>query len=215
MTRRKKLLILIACQCVILFTLVTGTVAWLTHETQSITNTFTPSDINITLTETDATDGDDTDSLVDAWSKPMIPGATIEKDPVVTVTKNSEDCYVFVKIEEDLGAWEVTGKKFTDYLEYSVADVWTALSSETGVYYRFVSTSDADQPFSVLSGNKVTVKTTVTKADMEKLYAANAELPTLKFTASAIQSENLLYADDATPEQKAQTAWGQLNASGS
>ena len=213
MTKKKKLLILIACECVLLFTMVTGTIAWLTHETQSITNTFTPSDINITLEETDATDSD-ADSLVDSWSKKMIPGATIKKDPVVTVAKNSESCYVFVKVDEDLGAWTADGVNFATYFEYSVitgTDGWTTLSGETGVYYRLVSTSDGDQPFQVLNENRVTVKNTVTKADMEKLYAANAKMPTLKFTAYAIQSENLPYADNATDLQKAQTAWAVLN----
>ena len=202
MTKKKKLLILIACECVLLFTMVTGTIAWLTDQSATVTNTFKPSDISITLTETKG--GTDHEFK-------MVPGATIEKDPVVTVAKNSEACYVFVKVEEDLGAWEATGKPFANYLEYSVASGWTALSGETGVYYRLVSTSDDDQPFQVLNENKVTVKNTVTKDDMKKLYATGAKMPALKFTAYAIQSENLPYADNATDLQKAQTAWTVLN----
>ena len=87
MTRRKKLLVAIACLSVILCGLVTGTLAWLIDETKPIENEFTPSDITINLTESDDLD------------LKMVPGATITKDPKVTVEGGSEECYVFVKVE--------------------------------------------------------------------------------------------------------------------
>ena len=67
---------LIAMAVVLLLGCVTGgTLAWLTDKTDEVINTFTTSDINITLTETDAVNN--------AASFKMIPGYTITKAPKV------------------------------------------------------------------------------------------------------------------------------------
>lgn len=178
MTLRKKLLILIACLSVVLCTLVTGTIAWLTDKTDSIKNEFTPSDISITLTESENLD------------LKMVPGKAITKDPKVTVKANSEPCWVFVKIEESTN--------FDTFMTYAIADGWTQLTGVDGVYYRKVNAADADQEFSVLAGDVVNVNETVTKADMNALTAEN--YPTLTFTAYAIQQEGFATADDAWNE---------------
>lgn len=198
MTLRKKLQITIVCLSVILCTLVTGTIAWLTDKTGSVTNTFTPSNISISLTE---------DNKGDNYNFQMIPGKTYAKDPKVTVTTDIP-CYVFVKVEENLGAWDNTGKSFADYFTYSVitgTNDWNKLADVDGVYYREVTSSGS---FYVLSGNgeyingAVTVKNTVTKADMDKLYVAGAEKPTLTFTAYACQQ--LGFSDAAAAWTEAQ-----------
>ena len=170
-----------------------GTVAWLTAKTDEVKNVFTTSDIGVTLEETTNT-------------YKMIPGWTIPKDPKVTLEANSEACYVFVKIDEDLGAWDdnKAEDKFTDYLSYTVADGWTALTADkdgsalTGIYYRKVDTdiAKAGAYWYVLEGdttteaNKngyVTVSGDVTKEMMDELNVANAEKPTLSFQAAAVQ----------------------------
>ena len=198
MTLRKKLQITIVCLSVILCTLVTGTIAWLTDKTDPVTNTFTPSNISISLTE---------DNKGDNYNFQMIPGKTYAKDPKVTVTTDIP-CYVFVKVEENLGAWDNTGKSFADYFTYSVitgTNDWNKLADVDGVYYREVTSSGS---FYVLSGNgeyingAVTVKNTVTKADMDKLYVAGAERPTLTFTAYACQQ--LGFSDAAAAWTEAQ-----------
>lgn len=140
-----------------------GTLAWLTSTPSAVTNTFTTSDIDITLTETDR-------------PYKMIPGWTIDKDPKVTVTKGSEKCYVFVEVTE--------GNNFSNYMTYGITNDWTKL--QDGVYYCVVDASDAtdDVVIGILMDNKVTVKDTVTKSDMTT--AASAQ-PTLTFKAYAIQ----------------------------
>ena len=65
-----------------------GTVAWLVSKPNAITNVFTVGNINATLTET-------------ATEFKIVPGVVIAKDPVATVTANSEDCYLFVKLTEE------------------------------------------------------------------------------------------------------------------
>lgn len=197
MTKMKKLLIAAVCLVAILTSAVVGTIAWLTDKTETVKNTFSPSNIDITLAESKNLD------------LKMVPGTTITKDPVVTVKKGSEACWLFVKIDEDLGAWAAEGKTFANYLTYSVItgnDGWTALDGVSGVYYRQVAASTEDQPFYVLVDNAVNVLATVKEADMDKLYATDAEMPTLSFTAYACQQEGFANAAAAwTEAQKLDT----------
>jgi len=146
-----------------------GTVAWLVATTDTVTNTFTYGNINIALAETTGT------------NYKVIPGTVIEKDPKVTVKAGSEACYLFVKVEK-VGMF--TG------MSYEIADGWTALEGENGVYYRQVGSVTADTSFEVIKGNKITVSSDLTK---ENIPTAN---PTLKITAYAVQQENI--ADAAT-----------------
>jgi hypothetical protein len=199
---RKKLLITIACLSCILCIMVTGTIAWLTDETGTVTNTFTPSKIDIDLVET--TGGE----------YQMIPGKSYTKDPTVKVAASSEACYVFVQVVEDLGSWTATGKTFADYMTYSVAGAngWIALDGAEGVYYQKLDavTAAAGTTIPVLNGNTIAVKGTVNKTDMDKLYANNATNPTLKFTAYAIQSEYLDYGVATTENAKALVPWNTI-----
>ena len=127
----------------------------------------------------------------------MVPGATIAKDPKVAVVAGSEACYVFVKIEKANG--------FDTYMEYAMAAGWNELTGVSGVYYRQVDaeTAKTGATWSVLSGDQVTVKTSVTKDQMQLIDGVIVEgvteqaKPTLTFTAYAIQSENLDTTDMA------------------
>lgn len=141
-----------------------GTVAWLVAKTEPVVNTFTYGNINIALAETTGT------------SYKIIPGTVIEKDPKVTVKAGSEACYLFVKVEK-VGMF--TG------MSYEIADGWTALEGENGVYYRQVGSVTADTSFEVIKGNEITVSETLTK---ENIPTTN---PTLKITAYAVQKENI------------------------
>lgn len=162
-----------------------GTLAWLTDTTESVTNTFTVGDINITLDETK------TDFK-------MVPGNTIEKDPKVTVEGGSEDCWLFVKVEKS--------NNLDTYITYTVDSDWTRLTTDKDgnsisdlIYYRSVTASDSDQVFSVLTGDQVTVKDSVTKDLMEQ---AKDSAPTLTFTAYAVQKDNI---------DTAAAAWAEVN----
>lgn len=141
-----------------------GTVAWLVAKTDTVVNTFTYGNINITLAETTGT------------NYKVIPGTVIEKDPKVTVKAGSEACYLFVKVEK-VGMF--TG------MSYEIADGWTALEGENGVYYRQVGSVTADTSFAVIKGNEITVSSDLTK---ENIPSAQ---PTLKITAYAVQQENI------------------------
>lgn len=192
---KKKTFVLLLALVLIAGAAVGGTLAWLTDTTEAVQNTFTTSDIDITLAETKG--GTDKEFK-------MIPGCTIEKDPKVTVKAGSEKCYLFVKIEES--------DNFDDFMTYEMAvdsngtAIWTELTGVNGVngvngvYYRVVDASNEDQVFAVLKDDKVTVSGEVTKAMMNGL--TENTYPTLTFTAYASQ-----YMKNNTESFTAADAW--------
>lgn len=173
---KKKTLALVLALTLLVAGVVGGTLAWLTDQTAEVKNTFTVGDINIGLTETTA-------------DYKMVPGNTIAKDPTVTVKANSEACWLFVKVTES--------ENLDTFITYAIAEGWTALPGVDGVYYREVPASAADQTFSVLAGNTVTVNNTVTKTMLE---TAKTDAPTLTFQAYAIQKDHFTTADAAWAE---------------
>lgn len=151
-----------------------GTVAWLVSKPAAIVNTFTIGDINATLTETNRT-------------YHIVPGVDITKDPVATVVKNSEDCYLFVKIDEENWPTFTETDGTTRKVNYAVATGWTALEGEKGVYYRDVSKRDADQAFHILKDDKVTVSSSLTKDELTTVTTQ----PKLTVTVYAVQKSGV------------------------
>ena len=176
---RTKTLAMLTCVMVLLVGAAGATLAWLTDTTQTITNTFTVGNIDITLTETGATPetGDQTKEYK------MIPGKQESKDPTVTVEAGSEACWVFVKVEKTAN--------FDTFMDYSINTAWTALEDVDGVYYIDQADLSAegavDAVYSVLANDQVTVKSTVTKEMMDALEEEGATLPNISFKAYAVQ----------------------------
>ena len=181
---KKKLMTVLALVLVIAMS-VAGTIAFLTDTTDPITNTFTVGKVDITLTETFNTDTDG-DQENDAWQAQLIPGTTYTKDPVVTVTADSEDCWLFVKFEEKNGA--ATYLNYTSNL--TAANGWTqgdGTNIPANVWYRAVNKADSTKSFHLLDGDTVKIDSTaVTNGTMND--AANAQLV---YTAYACQSANM------------------------
>ena len=145
-----------------------GTVSWLVSEPAAIVNTFTIGDIKASLAET-------------TKDYHIVPGVDIDKDPVATVVKNSEDCYLFVKIVEENWPIFTETDSTTRKVDYAVAAGWTKL--EDGVYYREVNKSADDQDFHILKGDKVTVSRSLTKVELSTVTTQ----PKLTFTVYAVQ----------------------------
>lgn len=187
---KKKTLALLLALVLVFGAAVGGTIAYLTDTTDPVTNTFTVGKVDITLTETFNTDTNN-DGTNDAWKAQLIPGTTYTKDPVVTVTDDSEDCWLFVKFEE-------IGSPKT-YLTYTstltVANGWTqgdGTDIPANVWYRAVNKDDGTKSFQLLAGDStyptgcISVKNTVTNGDMDT--ASDAQLV---YTAYACQSANM------------------------
>ena len=185
---KKKSIALVLSLALVVVCIIGGTLAWLTANTDPVTNTFTTSDINITLSETKG--GTNHNEFK------MIPGWTIEKDPKVTVAAGSEKCYLFVKLEKSTN--------FDTFMTYSMATGWEALTGVEGVYYRIVEESDNDQDFYVIENNQVTVSGNVTKKMMNDL--TDATVPTLTVKAYASQ-----YMNTNTTNFTAAEAWANVN----
>lgn len=196
---KKKYIALVLAFVLVAALSVGGTLAWLTATSGPVKNTFTTAGIDITLTETFNTDSNN-DGTNDKWEAQMIPGYSYTKDPKVTVSANSEDCYLFVKFEE-------TNNPST-YLTYTstltAANGWTqgdGTNIPVNVWYRKVMKSDTNRSWDLLSGNTVSVKDTVTKNNM-----ATAATATLTYTAYASQ----LYKSSGV-EFTAAEAWANIS----
>ena len=174
-----------------------GTVAWLIATPDPVVNTFTYGDINIDLDETDTQLDGDSNPNTNEYE--MMPGQSITKDPEITVKSGSEEMWLFVKLEKS--------SNFDTFMEYTVADGWTALSGVDGVYYQHITAEDvatADKKIAVIKDDTVTVKETVTKEQLNALDSgSSANYPTLTVTAYAVQ-----YAGNAT----AADAWAKVTA---
>lgn len=182
---KKKVLALVLAMVLVVVGVAAGTLAWLTATSDTVTNTFTTSDIKVELTETNET-------------YKMIPGYDIHKDPKAKVVSGSEECFLFVKLEKSAN--------FDEFMTYEMADGWTLVEGQTNVYSRKVVTAGIGTAYSVLKGDKVTVKGTVTKGMMNEIDNGTAAKPTLKITAYASQLHK-----NAETEFTAAEAWANVN----
>ena len=113
MKTRSKALLLILCAMLLLIASALGTVAYLTEQ-ETVTNTFSVGQVNITLNEGSEGNVDENDHI-------LMPGHTYTKDHTIHVDAVSEDSYIFVKVENGIFAFVNTS--------FAVAiDVATVLS---------------------------------------------------------------------------------------
>lgn len=189
MKNMKKSVAILLAVVLLVGAVIGGTLAWFTDKTQEVKNTFTIGNIDIDLEETKE-------------EFHMIPGWTIDKDPVVSVEEGSEDVLLFVEVTSNNTITEAKGVySVGEYLEYQIAAGWNKLEGKNNVFYRTVKKTDTERAFSVLLGDEVQVKDTVTKDMMDNLTAE----PTLTFQAYAIQLKN-----SNTTEFDAAAAWAEL-----
>ncbi len=197
--RNRRIALTVCLMLVVMVASIGGTVAWLTAKTDPVVNTFTYGDINIDLYEHNydaSTNSLGTTEVKNVEDYKIIPGVNLPKDPTVKVTKGSEKCWLFVKVEK-------TGTFVEGKVTYDIADGWTQLTGEgiTGtVYYRQVGADAAnDQTFGVLKQTTANGKTyAITVSDQLTKAEVNGQgNVTLKFTAYAIQQEGFDTAEAA------------------
>ena len=185
-----------------------GTIAWLTAQTGTVTNTFTVGDINIALNETTGNDYH------------YVPGDKLAKDPKATVLANSENCYLFVKVTVTNNKAEATvnGQKIVadPVIDFKIADGWifykdanenttapTNFKNGTYYFYREVGKTAADKPFYIIKGGdkgtngEVTVSTNVVKEMLPVNDGLNKDKPVIAFQAAAIQKDNIATLTEA------------------
>lgn len=185
----KKAIIAALCAGTLVVGSVAGTMAYLT-DTKTVTNTFTVGKVAITLDETDVDINgvQDGTTRVTANQYKLMPGHTYTKDPIVHVDSKSEDCYLFVKVDNEITAIEGD----TTVAGQMAAKGWVVVSeaqsqAEETVY---VYKTDESNPAVVTKSSNVTVFDNFTVAGtVDNTTLATYANKTIKVTAYAIQAD--------------------------
>lgn len=145
MKTKTKALALALCAVLLVVSTVFVTMAYLTSKTDVVTNTFTVGKVTITLDEADVDlmGVKDGDTRVKANEYKLIPGHTYIKDPTIHVAGDSENCWLFVKVENGLkdiiaGNTSVSENDSTDTVYTIEAQMtkngWSLVAGETNIY---------------------------------------------------------------------------------
>lgn len=182
MKKTSKALLLSFCAVLLVTATVLGTMAYLTSQDQ-VVNTFTVGHVDITLDEKDVDDSTPNADRDRANAYKLMPGHQYEKDPVVHVDANSEDCYLFVKVVNEIAAIEAD----TTVADQMAAKGWVAVDGAAGVY---VYTTDKTNPAVVAKGTNVPVFETFTIAGtVDNTTLAAYANKTITVTAYAVQAD--------------------------
>ena len=193
-----KVWITIACAVCLVTASVSATLAVLMVRTETVENTFTVGKIDLTLDESKVNtmgqfvDEDGNLIEVDENGNPLgeVPRVKSNqyklfekteytKDPVVHVGKDSEDCYVFVKVEN--GIADIEDKEATTIAEQIVANDWKSLGE--GVYYKMYETIAENVDYPVFE------KFTIGNVAMDQLMGYDGK--GISITAYAVQSAGI------------------------
>ena len=184
----RRMLFTLALVLVVAVASVGGTIVWLTATSETVTNTFTTSDINIELKESTGN------------TFKIVPGAEVKKDPTATVKAGSEKCYLYVKITNDLVL-----TNGTVVATYDIGADWTLVDQKDNTkLYRYNTVIDASQ------GNVSKAVFTKVSYDGTKITKENIEQlknKTIVLTAYAHQSDNT----DLDTADAAAKAWAGIN----
>ena len=179
---KKTLTVIIALVLVVVMS-VAGTVAYLTSQA-TVTNSFTVGKVEITLDETDVDlyGSKDGETRVAENTYKLIPGHTYTKDPIVHVGADSEDCWLFVKVENGLSAIEDSNAKIAGQL---TENGWTLVAGTN--IYAYKNTVSASSNVPVFGSFKLA-------GDADVANYASAEIVV---TAYAVQADSFDTAADA------------------
>lgn len=197
-----KTLGLFGCAILLVAVSIAGTMAYMTS-TAKVENTFTVGSVSITMDETkvdlygNALTGDDA-GRGNANTYKLIPGHTYVKDPTIHVTAGSEQCYLFVKVENAISAIEDASNTIAAQM---AANGWTRIAADSNIWYynkgnnpivdARTSTSAVDVP--VFANFIIATNATVSG------YATSADKPenVISITAYAVQADGFDSAEAA------------------
>ena len=184
MKTKSKALLLTLCAVLLVTASMLGTMAYLTS-TDEVKNTFTVGQVKITLDEAKVDEnGKPVEGVarVAENSYKLLPGHTYTKDPTIHVAAASEDCYLFVKVANEITAIE--GE--TTVAAQMTAKGWVAVDGVTGVYVY----TQSNAPAVVAGGSNVTVFDNFTiSGTVDNATLATYNNKTITVTAYAIQAD--------------------------
>ena len=179
MKTKNKALLLALCAVSLVTASVFGTMAYLT-DNKKVTNTFTVGSVAITMDETDVDGnaGRDTEN-----SYKLLPGQTYTKDPIIHVDPTSEECFLFVKVENEIANIEADGSKVASQM---AEKGWKLVKDNVYVYIG--TESGASAPVAVKANANITVFEKIKIADsVSGTQLADYKGKTIKVTAYAVQ----------------------------
>ena len=218
----RKVLLTVCCAALLVCVTIGATVAYLTS-TATVENTFTVGNVKITLDEADTDNDNNTADNVTIDGKVrdtannyhIFPDGQYDKDPIVHVDQNSENCYLFVKVENGLAAIEAaatigegdTAQQMT-IADQMAANGWVPLADVANVYYYTdgkgtTLTANAGKNIDVFSAFKISDAVIggerpddAAESDTNKYLGDYADA-TITVTAYAIQADGFDTAAEA------------------
>lgn len=188
MKTKSKALLLALCAVLLVAASVLGTMAYLTSQDE-VTNAFTVGSVSIALDEakvnTDGTYVTDKDNRTDKNDYHLLPGHSYIKDPTIHVTADSENCWLFVQITDEIAAIQDAKTIATQLTENG----WTLVTGTTNVYVHEDIASEGDDVV-VFESFKI-------KGDVENDALAAYAGKTIKVIAYAVQADGFSTADAA------------------
>ena len=180
MKTKSKALLLALCAVLLVAASVLGTMAYLTSQDE-VTNTFTVGSVSITLDEakvnTDGTYVTDKDNRTDKNNYHLLPGHSYIKDPTIHVAANSEDCWLFVQITDEIAAIQDADTIAAQLTENG----WTLVNGTTNVY--------AHNAIAKAGNNVVVFESFKIKGDIENTALTAYAGKTIKVIAYAVQAD--------------------------
>ena len=169
---------------------VAGTLAYLTSQTDEVVNTFTVGDVEITLDEAEVTDDGKPvagAARVKANEYKLIPNHSYTKDPTVHVDADSEDCWVFVKVDNGIADIEATaGDGYVTIATQMADNGWTLVDGQTNIY-AYNAIAKASQDLQVFGSFKI-------NGDVDGTGLANYADAKITVQAYAVQADGFATA---------------------
>ncbi len=201
MKKFAKVMAFMLCAAVLVCGSIFGTYAYLTAQTNVVTNTFTFGGVIITLDEAkvDAETGRiiPGEERVMANTFKLMPGKDYDKDPTIHVDSQSENCWIFVKVQNDISLLEEAQDSSKPTIREQMNKYgWTLVSGQTNIYkYKEIATPEGSNLTTAVAGDYRV---------FDKIYIApgvtgfgSYQGATIKITGYAVQADGFTTADAA------------------
>lgn len=186
MKTKNKALLLSLCAVLLVAASVLGTMAYLTSQ-DAVTNTFSVGSVAITMDELDvdnSTEGENDRDKANNYK--LLPGHLYTKDPIIHVASTSEDCYLFVKVVNEITAIEDA----TTVADQMKAKGWIAVDGAENIYVYVGTAEGASAPLAVAANSKIPVfESFKIKGSVANEELADYANKTITVTAYAVQKD--------------------------
>ena len=186
MKKTTKALALVLCAMLLVVGSVMGTLAYLKDDA-TVTNTFTVGKVVISMDEAAVNEYGEAlsgEARRGTNTYKLIPGHTYDKDPTIHVEKGSEDCWLFVKVVNEISEIE----EATSIHNQMLTKDWTPIEENSNVYYKnHTKNENADVDYVVFDEFKI-------KNDADISTYGEKEIIV---TAYAVQKDGLSDVNDA------------------